>query len=66
MSNFLYSGIFGIFSAWLYYIPAIPIVVLTLAFYCLPTINILVRLIIYFIAYLLNIPNTTRSTRKIQ
>jgi hypothetical protein len=50
---FKHCGIFGIFFAWLYYIPAIPIVVVTLAFYCLPTINILVRLIIYFIAYLL-------------
>ena len=44
---------FGLLFAWLYYIPAIPIVTITLAFYCLPTVNILVRLVIYFVAYLL-------------
>ena len=49
---FRHFGFFGLLFAWLYYIPAIPIVTITLAFYCLPTVNILVRLVIYFVAYL--------------
>jgi hypothetical protein len=49
---FRHFGFFGLLFAWLYYIPAIPIVTITLVFYCLPTVNILVRLVIYFVAYL--------------
>ena len=53
LQPFKHCGIFGIFFAWIYYIPAIPIVILTVAFYCFPTINVLVRLVIYFVAYFL-------------
>ncbi|VDI61258.1 Hypothetical predicted protein [Mytilus galloprovincialis] len=50
---FKHCGVFGFLFAWLFYIPAIPVFIVTLSFYCFPTINVLVRLIIYFVAYLL-------------
>lgn len=48
-----HCGIFGFCIAVLYYILAIPVFIVTLSFYFFPTLNVIVRLIIYFVAYLL-------------
>jgi hypothetical protein len=45
-------GIFGFIVAGLYLVLALPIVVIVLAFYCLPTVSLTLRLLAHFFIYM--------------
>ncbi|XP_052061929.1 uncharacterized protein LOC127701995 [Mytilus californianus] len=45
-------GIVGLIIYPLYFIFALPIILISLAFYCVPTINVTIRLLAHFLAYL--------------
>lgn len=52
-SSFQTFWVFWIIIRMVVLYSSFSIVTITLAFYCLPTVNLLVRLVIYFVAYLL-------------
>ncbi|CAC5383072.1 unnamed protein product [Mytilus coruscus] len=53
-------GIFGFFLFGIYFVIVFPVILGVLAFYCLPTMNLVLRLLVHFVAYLM--PYAKHST----